>query len=455
MTPQPCDILIESATVLTVDTDDTVIADGAVAITGADIVAVGDTARLREAYAPRERIDAKGGVVHPGFIDAHIHISQYTSRSVLQRMEAASVTMGNWKSALRPEDEYASAALATLDYFRAGYTGFVDPGTIFMPDAVAQVADDFGIRIWLTDPYVSDRARALAENQPELVSPSFLKLWPRDLEEALERLGRELRRNAEPGGLVHAFVGIYGADTASPELFRAALDLARRNGVQFQEHRGYSPNAYRAGEAAGETIAALQEAGALGPGTTFVHMNLVHHGDIERLAGSGTGIVWCPYSQMRMIGSEKGRPRMLDLARGGAPVGLATDIPRSVRFDALGTLAHANAAVCGTPATPAEIMRMRTAGAAASVGAGGWTGSIAPGKRADIVLRAPDASEALGLDPVWETAILGSATPPRAVFVNGRCVARDGLPERQEPGAVIERAHASASGLMRRCGLSN
>ncbi|MGX8012368.1 hypothetical protein ACVDG8_027085 [Mesorhizobium sp. ORM8.1] len=52
--------------------------------------------------------------------------------------------------------------MAALDYLKCGYTGFVDPGTVLAPDAVAAVADEAGIRIWLTDPYVADGGEALA-----------------------------------------------------------------------------------------------------------------------------------------------------------------------------------------------------------------------------------------------------------------------------------------------------
>ncbi len=450
-----CDLLIDHAFILTVDRHDSVIENGAIAISGTDIVAIGRRDEIVTQYAPYQRIDANGGVVHPGFIDAHIHVSQYTSRSVLPRMDGTSITMGDWKAALRPEDEHDSAALAAVDYLKAGYTGFVDPGTIFEPDAVASVAEEIGIRIWLTDPYVSDRGHLLAEHQPELVSGSFLGKWPRNTDEALDRLGKQLARNRNPAGIVHGFIGIYGADTASPNLTEAALAMARGNAVQFQEHRRYSPIAHRSSEAGSRsTINQLLDDGVLGVGTTFVHMNVVHADDVEMLAKSGTAVVWCPYSQMRMIGSERAEPRMIELCRLGVPIGLATDIPRSVRFEALGTLAHANAAVCGTPASPAEILRMRTIDAATTIGAAQWTGSLEYGKRADIVINAPGAPEALGVDPIWETAIL-RGTAPAAVIVNGKRVLEDGTPVRVEPAVVAVRARESARALMRRVGLSN
>src|SRR5438552_14809876 len=151
--PQRCDLIVHNATILTVDADDRVVANGAFAVRNGRIVALASKERIFGDYMSDVLFDAEGGIVHPGFIDAHVHISQYTARSVLSSMEGTGVTMGDWKSALTPEDELASAALAAIDYLKSGYTGFIDPGTIFSPDAVAPVADDFGIRIWLTVHY--------------------------------------------------------------------------------------------------------------------------------------------------------------------------------------------------------------------------------------------------------------------------------------------------------------
>ncbi len=452
---EPCDLLIHSATVLTVNAQNEIVTNGAVAVAAGAIVAVGSGAELQRRFGPAQVFDARGAIVHPGFIDAHIHISQYTSRSVLARMAPTSITMGDWKAQLRPEDEHDSALLAAVDYLRAGYTGFVDPGTIFEPDAVAAVADEIGIRIWLTDPYIADRAHELGAHNPDLVSPAFMARWPKTTDAALRRLGGQLHRNDDRGGLVRAFIGLYGEGTSSPELSDAALKLARRHGVQFQEHRGYNPKSYREEERrlGRSLVAQLHDDGVLAPGTTFIHMNVVHKDDVGLLAQSRTGIVWCPYSQLRMLGVDGAEPRSVELARAGAAVALATDIPRTVNFDALGTLATGAAAACGTPAHPTEILRMRTIAAAATIGAERELGSIELGKRADIVVRAAAASEALGLDHAWEAAILGCATPPALVLVNGRVVLRDGVPTAADPAEIAERARRSVRGLMQRIGL--
>ncbi|NRP75623.1 Atrazine chlorohydrolase [Ensifer psoraleae] len=454
--PEPCDLLIHGGIVLAADVQNTVLHDGAVAIRDGRICAVGPTTNVRSTFTAEETFDAQGGVVHPGFIDAHIHVSQYTSRSVESLMAGTAITMGHWKAELTPEDEHASATMAAVDYLRAGYTGFVDPGTIFEPDAVAVVAHEVGIRIWLTDPYVADYTQPIFAHEPDLVSAGFLGRWPGSTDAAIKRLGSQLYRNGDADALVKAFIGIYGGRTSTETLWNAALAIAREHNVQFQEHRGYNPTEYLDEEAsAGRSmIARLQDAGALGPGSTFVHMNVIHREDVARLGGTGTSIVWCPFQQMRAMGIGRAEPRMVEIARAGAVVTIATDIPRSFNFDALGSVAVCNAAGLGIPVTADELFRMRTIAAAESVGAGDEVGSLESGKRADVVVREPASSEALGLDPYAETAVVGMTRPPALTIVNGEIVLRHGQLLRADAIAAALAARASVKGLLVRVGLA-
>ncbi|TPI27658.1 amidohydrolase family protein [Mesorhizobium sp. B3-2-1] len=453
---QVCDLVVHNAVLLTVDEADRVIANGAIAVRDGAIAAVGAAHDILARYNPRQFLDAGGGIVHPGFIDAHVHISQYTSRSALSCMEGTGVTMGDWKSALTPEDEHASAALAAMDYLKSGYTGFVDPGTIFSPDAVASVAEEFGIRIWLTDPYVADAGVELKKHFPELVSDSFLARWPKNQEEAFRRLGSQLFRNKERNSLVRAFIGLYGEGTDSEELFRAAFDLARQHGVQMQEHLGYSPLPYRQRESAFgvSMMQHMSEEGLLNGHVTFVHMNAVHGGDVPILAAHEVGIVWCPYGQLQMLGRGGAEGRMVELHRAGVKVGIASDIPRAVHFSGLGSLVAVTAAATGLAASGREILRMRTSGSAATVGAASEIGSLEVGKRADFVVRRPDVSENLGRDYALEFAVIADANSIEFVFVNGECVVSQGEVLRADDHAVISRARDSVRGLAARIGLA-
>ena len=447
--PQTCDLLILNGLLLAADSDDTIMRDGAVAIRGDTIADIGPTSVLRDNWTSGTTIDAKGATVHPGFIDAHIHISQYCARSVLPRMASTAVNMGDWKAALRPEDEAASARLASLDYFAAGYTGFVDPGTIFEAEAVVDAVNEAGIRLWLTDSYVADLGPELAKNHAELASPSFLARWPQSTDQALARLGGQLKRNEDEAGHVHGFIGLYGEGTASDALYDAAYAVARENGVQFQEHRRYAP---KPGDRE-LTMAELAGLGRLGSGTTYVHMNMVDDDDLSVLQQSGAAIVWCPYGQLQSIGAGNARPKMVEMARGGQPVALATDIPRIINFDALGSLTVGTAAASGHVLSGLEILRMRTINAARSVGAGELTGSLEVGKRADLVVRQVSESEALGSDPAWEVAVCGVGTPPRSVIVNGKVVFENGVAGFAGRQSVAEAARASVRYLLNLTGL--
>src|SRR4051794_3761862 len=124
MQPSACDCIIRNATIATVDAANTVRRDGMVAIKDGVIVAVGDDSSTPTNWHAPKVIDCRGAIVHPGFIDAHIHVSQYSARSAVAALERARLTQGHWKAELRPEDEHASAAAAAVDYVRSGHTGF-------------------------------------------------------------------------------------------------------------------------------------------------------------------------------------------------------------------------------------------------------------------------------------------------------------------------------------------
>ncbi len=452
---EPCDLLVHNARLLTVDPANATIHGGALAVRNGRIVAVGPDDEIRREFIARNLVDANGGIVHPGLIDAHIHVSQYTARSVRDALAAKAKTQGHWKAEIRPGDEHASATLAAIEYLKCGYTGFIDPGTIFEPDAVAPVADEVGIRIWLTDPYVADRGRRLAETLGHLASEDFLKRWPKDLDDALRRLGGQLFRNREGGGLARAFVGIYGEGTESLELHRAAVDLAKESGVQFQMHLCYLPSAHRARERElGRPLYHhYANEGLLDDNVTFIHMNVVRPDDVALFAEAGVGIVWCPFGQLHMVGEGGAEPRMAALHRAGVPVGLGIDIPWVINADQLGGMAIAASSVSGETVTPAETLRALTIGGAAAVGAARETGSLEVGKQADFVVRYPNLAGDYRFDDALEGVIHGGRELVRSVYVAGELVFNAGEPVRLDRGRAVENARRSAHGIAARAGL--
>ena len=142
----PVDSLITHGRILTVDVTNRIVDDGAVAISGGRIIAVGGSGELESAFQPAQRIDCRGGIVHPGFIDAHIHVSQYTARSVLPRMASGTVNMGDWKAVLQPQDKrqapcsrrsiICAAAIPGLSIPAPSSNRTQSPGSLAQPESV-------------------------------------------------------------------------------------------------------------------------------------------------------------------------------------------------------------------------------------------------------------------------------------------------------------------------------
>jgi cytosine/adenosine deaminase-related metal-dependent hydrolase len=142
---------------------------------------------------------------------------------------------------------------------------------------------------------------------------------------------------------------------------------------------------------------------------------------------------------------------MPELARAGAPVGLGSDIARAINLDSLGGLAVAASTAAGTPVSAMEVLRMRTSGAAASIGAADL-GELRAGQRADFVVRHPSATQDLGADPHLETAVLGARGTVRTVVVDGVVVVDESVPVGLDPEQVMADARASVRALRQRVG---
>ena len=150
-----CDLLIRNGRILTLDADRRIVPVGAIAIAGHRIAGIGAESEIVRRFHARRVLDAAGAQVHPGFIDGHFHVNQHSARGfnrLLATRTNGRVNFADWKAALQDDDEYASSALACLDLLQHGYTGFVDGGTAFSPDAVADAARATGIRGWARRP---------------------------------------------------------------------------------------------------------------------------------------------------------------------------------------------------------------------------------------------------------------------------------------------------------------
>ena len=458
---ESCDILVTNACVLTLDAKRTIYANGAVAIRGRDIVGVGPSARLSAAYTPARTIDAQGGVVHPGFVEAHYHTTKHLTRAAITddpRRPAVGgapggkqrVIYSEWGNGLDDEDEYASSSLALLEMAKAGYTCFMEPGTAFEPDTVAKAAEAVGVRGSVTDPFLWDRPEGMQ-------MASEVDRAPCDRARALRLLGKELRRNADPNARVCAHVGVYGSGTASVELMTAAKALADREGVVFNMHQSFMPEA-SAREAAAygkPPLLHFQDKGLLGPNVSFVHMNALDDAEVAAVASSGLRLIWHPGNYMFYGLGAKCAQRMPELHAKGVSIGLGHDIAKVWSFGDLPFIAYLIARNHGAFVPAEAILEMATLGGARAMGLERAIGSLEPGKRADLVIRRTDIPEALpGVNPVFESVLVARSKGVDTVLCDGRVIVAEGRSTCVDEGAVYAAARASARRLMAKTGLA-
>lgn len=456
---QSCDIILRNGCVLTMDAQRTIYPSGAVAVRANSIVAVGPEAQVLAAWAGATVVDAHGAIVHPGFIDAHLHVNAQTCRGFFRGDASKGGGSGpkyaDWKAALEPEDERAAASLASIEMLRHGVTAFVEPGSAFEPDAVAEATQAVGVRCSLADPYLWDDTSLMAAI-PGLASDSLFARVPPDRARCLKLLGGQLFRNRDRQGILHGHVALYGEGTASDDLYRAAKALADRERVILNSHIGYDLDLAAAMEKhwGMQRFRHLAEIGTLGRNTTFVHMNLMRDEEMGPILASGLSIVWCPLAYMSRGTPIRLPTRIPAMKQRGANVALGTDSARQCSAGDLGFLALHLAGEAGYSLVSEDILEMLTLGGARAAGLDDLIGSIEPGKRADIVVRSATTAElGPGVDPAHQLIAVGHGATADTVLVNGRVVMRNGHPTQADEHKVLADARASVNRIAGRLGL--
>lgn len=142
------DLIVKNGYLITMDKERRIFADGAIAIAGNRIAAVGRTADILARHKSAHVIDAGGQVIMPGLIDGHNHVMSYFCAGYGDEADIMSRlydTLYPYETLLTPEDGYYSALGAFIEMIKNGTTCFNDPGGYHV-DALGRAAADIGIR---------------------------------------------------------------------------------------------------------------------------------------------------------------------------------------------------------------------------------------------------------------------------------------------------------------------
>ena len=450
--PQTCDTLVYNGVLVTMDGSDRVLHRGAVAVRGCRIVAVGEERAILGGFRSQTKIDAGGGLIHPGFIDAHCHVNVQTSRGVVtDRPHGGGASFDDWYLAVRDEDEIASTRQIGLELLRNGYTCFAEPGSAFSPDTVAAAAESIGVRVVLADLLLWDLLPA--GEKPV----GRMQRAPVDHKRCMDMLGTELKRNRVPDAMSHGYVALNNIGNASDELLRAALDTARAAGSVLELHHNRTLELVARDDKRFGTpnLRHLYDRGFLDACCSFMHMNVIRDEEIEPIVRSGMSILWCPANSMYYGVSSKAPCRIPELLSRGVTVATGVDFAKAWTFSDMELIGYLLARAQGDFVSPVQLIEMRTRSAAKALGLSKEIGSLEPGKRADIVVRSFEVPEAMpGTNLAQDMVLSARSKNVDTVLVNGRIVYRGGQPTQVEAAKVFADVRASVAGLLERSGFS-
>ncbi|MFE1250195.1 amidohydrolase family protein [Streptomyces sp. NPDC058735] len=405
-------ILFTGATIVTMDAGLGVLPNADLLVEGDTITAVGPGLDAGDAVV----VDATDTLLTPGFVDTHRHAWEAQLRRIMPDVDDLGgyvmSTLAGYATVYRPEDMYTGTKLAALTAIDSGITTMLDfshnSRTPEHSDAAVEALRDTGIR------------GVHASMGPHF--GDWDKQWPGDL----TRL-RKKYFNSEDQLLTLRLATLATDEIAGPalaygpELARVAKDL----GI------GVSVDAVF-GTASSEAILNWAQNGILDGDVTLIHATGLTSAAWKAMGDSGTTVSLAPTSDAQ-IGLETAIPAVDEALSVGIRPGLSIDVEVALASDmftqmrtlhAIQRMRAVNAAY-GTDGQPSritthDVLDFATLQGARTNGLDGVTGSLTPGKKADLlVIQAEDLNNMPLNDPIG-TVVLGSdARNISAVLING------------------------------------
>ena len=424
-------VLIRGGIVLTQDPElgelpkaDVLIEDGKIAAVGPDLSA--DDARV---------IDAAGDIVIPGFIDSHRHTWETCIRTCAP--DFALITyfgsiLDKFAPHYRPDDVYSSNLWGSLECINAGITTLVDWSHIMNTPAHADEAirglQESGIRSvfaygfpntslqdwWFGPDFAGSELTCVADDARRIRSQYF----------------------SSDDGRITMGLATRGPGFCKPNVVRHDWELAKELGVNITVHVGMDRFGYTKGQ-----ITALRDMDLLYPGTTYVHASHFTDEEWALVRDSGGNVSFAPQIEIQM---GHGWAPAVTAVEFKVPIGLSSDVATTASADQF-TQMHAifgsergrkhqeawEANLDGLQASPGlitsrQVLSWATLGGAEVAGIADRTGSLTPGKKADVVIidgRAVNVAPVI--DPVAAVVCAADISNVKTVLIDGEVLKDD------------------------------
>lgn len=371
---QDVDIILNNATVVTMDSAFTIYEDGAIAIRGETLEAVGFSDDILNAYQAKDMVDCTGKVIIPGLVNTHTHVPMTLLRGLADDLRLDVWLLGYMlpteREFVTPEFVELGTRIACAEMIQSGVTTFND--MYYYEKHIAKATADVGLRA--------------------VCGQTILKFPSPDADSYDESLAycREFIEEWNGHSLIQPAVAPHAPYTATPAMLAACRDLALEFDVPLHIHIS---------ETAFEVETMLNEQGTRV--VTFVNnqdlfdakviaahcVHLDSH-EIQTLAQNGVGIAHNPSSNLKL---SSGIAPITEMLRAGAHVGIGTDGTASnndldmFEETRLAALLAKTQSMEPTSIPARQALEMATSLGAKALYSSSVTGSLEPGKRADLI----------------------------------------------------------------------
>ncbi|MGV8050417.1 MAG: amidohydrolase family protein [Anaerolineaceae bacterium] len=367
--------ILRNTILLTMDGSYNIYEPGAVAVNGDKIAAVGLEQDILSSYSSENVINCQGKVVLPGLINTHTHVPMTLFRGLADDLRLDVWLMGYMMPVERefvtPDFVRLGTKMGCAEMIRSGVTCFAD--MYYFEDDIAEATAEIGMRA--------------------LVGQSIMKSPTADAtsyEESLE-LAEALIKKWKGHPLIQPTIAPHAVYTTTPEILIAVAEMAKKYDVQVQLHVAETESEVETlrEEQGMPVIPYIRKFGMLETKLIAAHCVHLDEGEVRSIQHAGVGVAHNPSSNLKLASGFAPIQRMLELQ---INVGIGTDGPASNNdLDMIEEIRLASfiaKAVTGDPtALPArQALAMATCIGAKTLHIENITGSLEPGKQADLII---------------------------------------------------------------------
>ncbi|HET7598101.1 MAG TPA: TRZ/ATZ family hydrolase [Burkholderiales bacterium] len=427
----PLDRIIRADWVIPVEPAQAVLEDHAVAIQDGRIVDILPGALAATRYRTKQYLTLRNHALIPGLVNLHTHAAMTLMRGLADDkalMEWLQVHI--WPAEMKfvsPEFVYDGTLLACAEMLRGGITCFND--MYFFPEAAAEAVLSAGMRASLG-----------------MIVVEFRSPYANDAADYLEK-GLRLRDELREEKRLSFCIAPHAPYTVSDAAFRKVVTYAGELDTPIHIHLHETDTEIRESIQTHGTrpLRRLEALGLLGPGLIAVHGVHLNADEIARLEQYSCSVAHCPSSNLKLA---SGIAPVAALHRGGVNIGLGTDSAASNnRLDLFAEMRLAALLAKGASGDPTAlpahaVLQMATLNAARALGLDQRIGSLAKGKRADLVavsLSGPELSPCY--DPLSHLVYAAGRQHVSHVWVDGEPLVENGSPTRLDMEAITAKAN--------------